>query len=129
MYPVYNGSLQLHGHKIPLPCVLEYCNVDKNLILLFINELATRVKNTFSLKDYFIDRYFRLSVVAIPAIVLTFVLDQFAFNFFHKDLLYLQRCEDWLDSSSYTLQTFFGNIFYLQTLFYNSFVLMDHYGR
>lgn len=78
-------------------------------------------KNTFSLKDYFIDRYFRLSVVAIPAIVLTFVLDQFAFNFFHKDLLYLQRCEDWLDSSSYTLQTFFGNIFYLQTLFYNSF--------
>ncbi|STG51215.1 Uncharacterised protein [Escherichia coli] len=30
MYPVYNGSLQLHGHRIPLPCVLEHCNVDKN---------------------------------------------------------------------------------------------------
>lgn len=78
-------------------------------------------KNSFSLKDYFTDRYFRLSVVAIPAIVLTLVLDQFAFNFLHKDVLYLERCEDWIDTSSYSPQTFFGNIFYLQTLFYNSF--------
>ena len=30
MYPVYNGSLQLRGHRIPLPCAQEHCNVDKN---------------------------------------------------------------------------------------------------
>lgn len=35
-----------HGEDLP------YCNVDKNLILFFINELATRVKNTFSLKQF-----------------------------------------------------------------------------
>ncbi len=29
MYPVYNGSPQLRGHRIPLPCAQEHCNVDK----------------------------------------------------------------------------------------------------
>lgn len=63
-------------------------------------------ENSFSLKDYFTDRYFRLSVVAIPAVLLTLVLDQFAINFLNKENLYFERCDDWLDNSSYTIQTF-----------------------
>lgn len=76
--------------------------------------------NSFSLKTYFKDRYFRLSVVAIPAILITLILDNSALNLFDKQSFYLNRL-DWLDSTSYSSEVFFGNIFYLQTLFYNSF--------
>ena len=72
--------------------------------------------NKFCLKDYFTDRYFRLSTVAIPAVILTLILDIYAIFFFGKSEFYYQRL-DWLDNSSFSLQTFIGNLFYLQTVF------------
>lgn len=81
------------------------------------NRLA---KNIFILNDYFRDRYFRLSVVAIPAVFLTLILDKISIVYLSNDVLYQNRLE-WLDNSSYSASTFIGNLFYLQTLFFNSF--------
>jgi len=77
-------------------------------------------KDSFSLKNYFTDRYFRLSIVAIPAVILTLLLDRLSFEFFESQTLYFERF-DWMDNTSYRIETFLGNIFYLQTLFFTSF--------
>lgn len=77
-------------------------------------------KETFSFKSYFIARFFRLSVVAIPAVFLTLVLDNLSFNLFSSYYLYKQNL-GWIDSTSYSFFTFIGNIAYLQTLIANSF--------
>lgn len=79
-----------------------------------VSKSAIRIINKNSkksLKDYFIDRIFRIHVVLIPALILTFFLDQITISITSIDTI-LQRL---------TLENFVGNIFLLQEIFVDRF--------
>jgi peptidoglycan/LPS O-acetylase OafA/YrhL len=82
---------------------------------LFISRSVLKVvyENKWSWKSYLINRLSRLFVVLIPALILTFILDGIAANFFEY--------EGYTNVYS-NLKDFTGNLFFLQNIF------VDVYG-
>ncbi|MGG7620237.1 acyltransferase family protein [Bacillus coreaensis] len=77
---------------------------------LFISRsvLKALYENKWSWKSYLINRFARLSVVLIPALILTFILDSIAANFFGYNSY---------DNAFSNLKDFVGNLFFLQNIF------------
>lgn len=76
---------------------------------LFISRSVIKAfyENTWSWKKYLVNRLSRLYVVLIPALILTFILDSIAVNYFGYE---------GYSSSSENLYSFIGNLFYLQNI-------------
>ncbi|PLR68701.1 acyltransferase [Bacillus sp. PAMC26568] len=77
---------------------------------LFISRSVLKAvyENKWSWKSYLINRFSRLLVVLIPALILTFILDSIAASFFGY--------ESYTNAYS-NLKDFIGNIFFLQNVF------------
>lgn len=82
---------------------------------LFISRSVLKVlyDKKWSWKSYLVNRFSRLYVVLIPALILTFILDSFTANFFE-----FQR----YDNAFTNFNEFIGNLFFLQN------VLVETYG-
>jgi peptidoglycan/LPS O-acetylase OafA/YrhL len=81
-------------------------------------------RNDFKFRDYFIARLVRLSVVAIPALVLTAILDYIGLTYFDTSLVYSNAIEVLSNvdfKGNFTPEIFIGNVFYLQTLYVPTF--------
>ncbi|WP_417901010.1 hypothetical protein [Bacillus sp. CSS-39] len=65
-------------------------------------------ENRWSWKEYLINRLTRLYVVLIPSLVLTFILDRIAVNYFGE--------KGYTDVIT-NIQGFLGNLFFLQNIF------------
>ncbi|MDR7079140.1 peptidoglycan/LPS O-acetylase OafA/YrhL [Neobacillus niacini] len=77
---------------------------------LFISRsvLIAVFENIWSWKSYLINRFSRLFIVLIPALILTFILDSFASNFLGYESY---------DNSFSNLKEFIGNLLFLQGVF------------
>ncbi|MDQ0903972.1 acyltransferase [Paenibacillus sp. V4I7] len=81
---------------------------------LFISRtvLKTIFENKWSWKSYLVNRLSRLYVVLIPALLLTFIADKIASNYFNYR---------WYTNDFTNIKDFIGNLFYLQTIFVRTY--------
>jgi peptidoglycan/LPS O-acetylase OafA/YrhL len=79
-------------------------------------------KNNFNLRNYILRRLLRLWIVVIPGLALTLILDYVGITFFTNDLMYSGSDSlGSIDTNSLNMQTFIGNLFFVQTILVNSF--------
>lgn len=80
------------------------------------------LSGSFYAKDYIVHRLVRIYIVLIPALLIGFALDYIGLSFFNRSFLYTDAAKYHIASLAsvaakrLNLQTFFGNVFMLQTI-------------
>lgn len=74
------------------------------------------------MRNYILRRLLRLWIVVIPGLILTLILDYVGITFFTNDLMYSGSDSlGSIDTNSLNMQTFIGNLLFVQTILVNSF--------